>query len=183
MGVARDRSATDGLSLSLAGLQAGMAAVLLMLAWLGITAAWRQSSFWTAENLWASTFYGPSAIHRGFSTSTLSGLALYLLVYSILGGLFALAVRSRLSRARMVLVSVALAVGWYYLSFHVIWHTVSPLVALLHAERPTLFGHVIYGTAVAQFPRYLPAGGPPLAEVAAVAAIAESASAPNPPET
>lgn len=182
MGVARDQRATDLFSLSLAGLQAGMAAALLMLAWLGITAAWRQSSFWTAENLWASTFYGPSAIHRGFSTSTLSGLALYLLVYSLLGGLFAVALRGTLSRSRMVLVSIALAVGWYYLSFHVIWHTVSPLVALLHSEQPTLFGHVIYGTAVAQFPSYLSPGGPPQPEVPAVAAVAESAPGPHPPE-
>src|SRR5690348_12537790 len=157
MGVARDQRATDTLSVSLAGLQAGMAAVLFMLAWLGITAAWRQSSFWTAENLWASTFYGPSAIHSGFSTSTLSGLALYLLVYSTLGGLFAAVVRAALPRLRLLLVSMAVAAAWYYFSFHFIWHTVNPLVWLLHAEQPTLLGHMIYGAVLARFPSYLPA--------------------------
>jgi hypothetical protein len=168
MEVAREQHTTDTLSVYLAGLQAGMAAALFMLAWLGLAAVWRQSSFWTAENLWASTFYGASAIHRGFSTSTLSGTALYLLVYSTLGGLFAAVVRARLPRLTLLLAGVAVAAGWYYLSFHVIWHTVNPLVSLLHAERPTLLGHVIYGAALAGFPRYLPiAASAPLPEAAA----------------
>ena|SRR5690348_11095798 len=183
MGVARDQRATDTLSVSLAGLQAGMAAALFMLAWLGITAAWRQSSFWTAENLWASTFYGASAIRSGFSTSTLSGLALYLLVYSTLGGLFAAVVRGHFPRLRLVLLSVAVAAGWYYLSFHVIWHTVNPLVSLLHAEQPTLLGHVIYGAALAGFPSYLPVATTAAPEeTTALAAVAESEAAPNTPE-
>lgn len=157
MGIARQPRASDPLSLFLAGLQAGMAAVLFMLAWLGLSAEWRQSSFWTPENLWASTFYGSEAIHRGFSTSTLSGLALYLLVYSVFGCVFAAALRGALRPARLAFVGIIAAVGWYYLSFHLIWHAVSPLVWLLHAERPTLVGHVLYGVVIAQFPRYLPA--------------------------
>ncbi len=182
MSLARDQRASDTLSVSLAGLQAGMAAALFMLAWLGITATWRQSSFWTAENLWASTFYGASAIRSGFSTSTLSGLALYLLVYSTLGGLFAAAVRGHIPRLQLLLVSVAVAAGWYYLSFHVIWHTVNPLVSLLHAERPTLLGHVIYGATLAGFPRYLPATAVAPVETAALAAVAEAEPAPHTPE-
>ncbi len=170
MEVARERAA-DTLSLSLAGMQAGMAAVLCMLGWLGVSAAWRQSSFWTAENLWASIFYGSGAIHRGFSTSTLSGLALYLLVYSTLGGLFAAIVGGKFQRLRLILIGLLVAVCWYYLSFHVIWRTVSPLVTLLHAERPTLLGHLIYGAAVAQFPRYLP--WIPMATVVETAAVGD----------
>jgi hypothetical protein len=171
----RDQRATDMLSVSLAGLQAGMAATLWMLGWLGVSSAWRQSSFWTAENLWASTFHGAAAIHRGFSSSTLSGIALYLLVYSTLGGFFAFATRARLPRLRLILIGVLVAVGWYYLSFHVIWRAVSPLVTLLHAEKATLLGHVIYGAALAQFPRFLPlVSAPPLLAALAVPAVAES---------
>lgn len=174
MDPARERAA-DTLSMSLAGLQAGMAAVLYMLAWLGLSAAWHQSSFWTAENLWASTFYGGAAIHRGFSVSTLSGLALYLLVYSTLGGLFALAVRGKVPRLRLVLISLLVAVCWYYLSFHWIWRAFSPLVTLLHAEQPTLLGHVIYGAAISQFPRYLPlVAGQPVGDAVPVAAVPEA---------
>jgi hypothetical protein len=173
MGIARQPRARDTISLSLAGLQAGMAAALFMLAWLGLSAEWRQSSFWTPENLWASTFYGGDAIHRGFSTSTLSGLALYLLVYSIFGCLFAAILRGLMRPFRRALIGMIVGVGWYYLSFHLIWHAVSPLVWLLHAERPTLLGHVIYGAAVSQFPRYLP--------VAAPVAVLEAAAVPTSP--
>ena len=145
------------LSASLAGLQAGMLAVLWMLAWMGSSAVWQRRSFWTAENLLASTFYGSAALQPGFSGHTMSGLALYLLVYSILGCLLAAVFRLTLPPARLVLVSIAIAVGWYFLSFHVIWKMASPLIPLLHSERPTLLGHVIYGAVLARFPRYLPA--------------------------
>lgn len=155
MDVARDDRAQN-VSTLLAGLQAGMVAALWMLAWMGVSAAWQRNSFWTAENLLASTFYGSKAIHSGFAFSTLSGLALYLIVYSLLGCAVAMAVQRRLPRLRVLLVSVAAAVIWYYLSFDLIWKVLSPLVPLLHAERATLLGHVIYGVVLARFPRYLP---------------------------
>ena len=79
-----------------AGLQAGMLGGCWMLVWLGISSEWRRRSFWTAENLMASVFYGDAAIHSGFSLRTLSGMALYLLLYSTLGAFFAFAVRDRL---------------------------------------------------------------------------------------
>src|SRR5947209_366470 len=88
------------LQASMAGLQAGMVGVLWMLAWLGVSDAWQRRSFWTAENLFASAFYGESAIRRGFAFSTLSGLALYLILYSLLGAAFAAAVRTQLPPGR-----------------------------------------------------------------------------------
>lgn len=147
----------------LAGLQAGMLGVCGMLAWMGVSAAWQGRSFWTAANLMASVFYGDAAIRRGFAASTISGLALYLLLYSLLGAGFAMAIRGRLTRLRTLLVSVLFALCWYYLSFHLIWKAVSPLVPLLHVEQPTVFGHVIYGALLARFPVYLRgAGGTPV---------------------
>ena len=155
MEVARVERAPHAFSASLAGLQAGMIAALWMLAWMGVSAVWQRTSFWTAENLLASTFYGGAAIHTGFSHHTVSGLALYLVVYSLLGCLVAVAMRNRLRWLPLVLVSSALAIGWYYLSFHLIWKAISPLVTLLHAEQSTALGHVIFGVLVARFPRYL----------------------------
>ena len=32
---------------------------------------------------------------------------------------------------------------------------IGPLIPLLHAERPTIIGHIIYGAVLARFPRYL----------------------------
>jgi hypothetical protein len=163
------------LALLLAGLQAGMIAALAMLAWLGLSAVWERRSFWTSENLLATTFYGGTAVRNGFSTSTLSGLALYLLIYSIFGCLFAIAAGGRLSAPKLLLAGIAAALAWYYVSFHFLWSTLSPLMPLLHAVRPTVIGHIIFGAAIARFPQYLPRQTP----VPIEPSTAEGAAAPT----
>src|ERR1017187_9120285 len=107
----------DGLSLFLAGLQAGMIGIGWMLAWLGLSAMGQGRTFWTAENLMASVFHGDAAIRRGFAFSTLSGLALYLLIYSLLGAGFALSVRNRFTSLGTALLGVLFSVGWFFLWF------------------------------------------------------------------
>src|ERR1051326_458936 len=114
METATEKQRAGTLSAVLAGLQAGMLGACWMLAWLGISAKWQLRSFWTAENLMASVFYGDRAIRSGFAERTLSGLALYLLLYSSLGALFAVLVTDRLPRFRLVVVSVLFAMCWYY---------------------------------------------------------------------
>ena len=126
-----------------------------MLAWLGVSNSWLRRSFWTSENLIASAFYGDAAIRRGFAGSTVSGTALFVLVYSLLGGLFAMVFRGQERQVRILLLSLAFSMGWYYLSFHVLYRSILPLVYLLHAERPMVLGHLVYGTFLSRFPGYL----------------------------
>ena len=73
-----------------------------MLAWLGVSNSWLRRSFWTSENLVASAFYGDAAIRRGFAGSTVSGTALFVLVYSLLGGLFAVVFRGQDRQVRIL---------------------------------------------------------------------------------
>ena len=157
----------------LAGLQAGMIGSCWMLAWLGVSAAAQRRSFWTAANLMASVFPGDAAIRRGFGSSTVSGIALYLLIYSLLGAAFACTIRNRFTSLGTVLLGVFFSMGWYYLWFRALGQTVMPLVWLLHAERSTAFGHVIFGALVARFPVYLPA-----ATAAATSEVEPEADAP-----
>jgi hypothetical protein len=144
------------LAIFLAGLQAGMIGICWMLAWLGLSAMGQRGSFWTAENLMASVFHGDAAIRRGFGSSTLSGIALYLLIYSLLGAGFAAGVRNRFTGLGTVLLGVLFSLGWYCLWFRALGQSVMPLVWLLHAESSTVFGHVIFGALLARFPVYLP---------------------------
>jgi hypothetical protein len=155
MVAATERRSANSLSAFLAGLQAGMSGVWWMLAWMGASAVWQRRSFWTPENLMASVFYGNAAIRRGFAASTVSGLALYVLLYSLLGAGFAMAVGDRLPRPRLALASIAFALCWYYVAFHLVAQAVSPLIVLLDAERTTVLGHAIYGALLARFPMYL----------------------------
>ena len=66
------------------------------------------------------------------------------------------AVRDRVARIRVLLVSVAFALIWYYLSYRILWRAMAPLIALLHVERATVLGHLVYGTLLARYPVYLP---------------------------
>jgi hypothetical protein len=155
------RSAS-ALSAGLAGLQAGMLGALGMLAWLGIVSLWDRRGFWHDENLFATFFYGDDAVRAGFGIKTLPGLALYLIVYSALGFIFALAMRDHFPPRRLLLAGLIFALGWFYLSFHLLWKSAMPLVYLLYADRPMIVGHLIYGACLARFPVYLPGkkGGP-----------------------
>jgi len=165
MAAAMERRSANSLSAFLAGLQAGMVGVWWMLAWMGASAVWQRRSFWTPENLMASVFYGNAAIRSGFAASTVSGLALYVLLYSLLGAGFAMAVGRRLPRVRLSLASMAFALCWYYAAFHLAAKAVAPLIALLDTEQTTILGHAIYGALLARFPVYLPhAAEPPVAE-------------------
>jgi hypothetical protein len=135
----------------LAGLERGVAGVFWMLLWLGVTAAWQQRSFWTAENLMASAFYGARAIHSGFASQTLSGLALYFMLYGLLGAAFAALFRDDFPRLRTTLFAMVFALAWYYVSFRLLWKSMMPLVALLHVERTTAVGHLIYGAILGSY--------------------------------
>jgi hypothetical protein len=160
MDLAKENRGSTTFSATLAGLEAGMLGVCWMLAWLGISAKWQLRSFWTAENLMASIFYGDDAIRSGFAGKTVSGLAAYLLLYSLLGAGFAAIVADRLPRMRVVLLSMVFSLGWYFLSFRLLGRTIMPLVALLHSSQPTAFGHILYGAILGRYPRYLPGAQP-----------------------
>jgi hypothetical protein len=170
---ATGRRRSSVLFLFLAGLQAGLVASLSLLAWTGAAAVLERRSFWTAENLMASVFYGGPAIRRGFGMSTISGLALYVALYSLLGAGFAIAARDRMPRLRLTLTGILFGIGWYYLSFHAIWKAAAPLVTLLHVETTALWGHLLYGALLGRYPVYVAR----MAEAAA-----EPVKAPEPAE-
>ena len=142
-----------------------MIAICWMLVWLGLSAKGLRRSFWTAENLMATVFHGDAAIRRGFGFSTLSGLALYLLIYSLLGALFAMGARNRFTGFGTLLLGMLYSMGWYFLWFRTLGQSLMPLVWLLHAANSTVFGHLIFGASIARFPAYLPNPQPPASEV------------------
>lgn len=163
-----------GMDAALAGFQAGMVAVLAMLAWLGFASAWYRRSFWTAANLMASNFYGEAALGRHSFFSTLSGLALYVILYSLLGALFAFLLNGRATRGRLVLLGMLAALAWYYLWWGWLWKSVNWIIALYTHDQPMMLGHLLYGALLARFPRYLPR--------ARTSAPVEAAPLPAPPE-
>jgi hypothetical protein len=142
--------------LALAGIEAGTVGALILLGYLALDSAWNRHSIWTVPNLLASTFYGESAYRQGFRASTSAGLALLLLLYGVLGLLFALVVRDHGTRMRVVLAGLIYGTGWFFLSFDILWKHVNPLVQMYSPDRAMLVGHVLYGGVLGRgFPAYL----------------------------
>lgn len=139
----------------LAGLEAGMAAVLAMLAWLAFASVWYRHSAWISINLMASVLYGDAALRPGLGRSSMTGFALYLLLYSMLGALFALVVEGRAPRFRRALLGVIWGLAWYYLLFGLVWKHAAPLMLLYTHDSPMLVGHILYGALLGRYPRYI----------------------------
>jgi len=139
----------------LAGLEGGTVGILWMLAWLGVSSVWQQRSFWAAENLMATAFDRSSNLSPAFSWATCAGLALYVLMYSALGAGFSSLLSDRVPARRVMLLAVIFAVVWYYFSFGWSFKLALPLVSLLHVERATLIGHLLYGTMLGRYPVYV----------------------------
>lgn len=155
----------------LGGLEAGMVGVLWMLVWLGVSSLWQQRSFWTPENLMSTAFDRNSTLAPLFTWSTCVGLAIYLLMYSILGALFSWITRDRLPRGRVMLWAVVYSLAWYYFAYRWMFRFTLPLVALLHVEHATVLGHLLFGTLLGRYPLYVQQmmrTGPVVEEVAPV---------------
>jgi hypothetical protein len=139
----------------LAGLQSGTYAALVMLAWLAAASIYYRRTVWAIPNLFATTFHGASALRRDFGSTTVSGLALHLLIYALLGALFGLLVQDRATRLRTTLLGMIWGVLWYYAWFNVLWTAINPLIPLYVPDRPMLVGHLIYGGLLGRTPAYL----------------------------
>src|ERR1700737_3859992 len=88
---------------AIAGVESGVLGGTLMLVWLGLLSFLQGRSVWSISNLLASTFYGEAALRRGFRWTTLSGVALHLMMTAIAGLVFGLAVGGIASRSRVML--------------------------------------------------------------------------------
>src|SRR5438270_13691900 len=115
---------------AVAGVESGILGGALMLVWLGLLSFLQGRSVWSIPNLLASTFYGELALRRGFRWTTLSGVALHLIVCAMAGLVFGLAVSGIAHRGRVMLLGLAAGVGWYFLSLGVFWKYVNPMVPL-----------------------------------------------------
>jgi hypothetical protein len=155
MDTAAESRAPGAFSALLAGLQAGMLGGLAMLTFLGIGSVWYGRTFWTPENLLASSHYGDAAIRNSFSDCTAFGIGVYLFSYPLIGAAFAAAVQERLTPLRLTLAGAVFGVAWYFLTFHWFWGLWTPLVGLLHPVRYTVLGHVLYGVVLARYPLYM----------------------------
>lgn len=150
----------------LAGVEAGVVAGAVMLAYLMVDAVLRGAGAWSVINLFASNFYGGSALGRGFRGATVAGLAWHFSLSGLLGLAISPALWPFLRRpVRCALVGALLAVIWYFGVVRPLWPQWNPLADRYHPFPGLLFGHLLFGVAMGIYPRFLadladtPAGG------------------------
>jgi hypothetical protein len=142
---------------AIAGVESGVLGGLFMLAWLALGSLFQGRSIWSASNLMASTFYGDTALRRGFRWTTLSGVALHVIMTATAGLLFGLAVSGMASRSRVRLLGLAAGMVWYFVTLGIFWRHVNPTVALNSRGGAMFVAHLGLGLFLGSFPRYLSA--------------------------
>jgi hypothetical protein len=147
--------AKSKINLVMAGIEAGILGGLFIMAWLALLSVMQGRSIWSISNLLASTFYGEAALRRGFRWTSLSGVALQLIVSATAGLLFGLAVSGIADRGRVMLLGLAAGVAWYFLSVGIFWKYVNPIVPLYARGSGMFLAHLGMGVFLGSFPRYL----------------------------
>jgi hypothetical protein len=140
---------------AVAGLESGVLGGVFMLAWLALGSALEGRSVWRVSNLMASTFYGDAALRRGFRWTTLSGVALHVIMTATLGLLFGLAVSEVASRSRVRLLGLGTGMAWYFVTLGVFWRHVNPVVELDSRGAGMFLAHLGLGLFLASFPWFL----------------------------
>lgn len=140
--------------LALAGSEAGMAGAILLIAWLAVASLFYRHTIWWVPNLFSSTFFGNDSLLEHFSRYTWTGLAFMMAQYTALGAVFAVVFRQDADRFRAMVLGLVTGIGWYYLMFHGVWKSFSPLMLVYSPDRPLLAGHVLYGLWLGRAPLY-----------------------------
>jgi hypothetical protein len=140
---------------AMAGVEAGVLGGTFMLVWMGLVSSLQGRSVWSVPNLLASTFYGEAALRRGFRWTTLSGLALHLIMAAVAGLVFGLAVGAVANRGRVMVLGLAAGMVWYFLGPDVFWKHVNPIVTPYFSGGGMLLAHLGLGYFLGSFPRYL----------------------------
>jgi len=140
---------------ALAGFTAGMLGAIVLLAVVGLASLWTRHSFWYPAGVIASTFYGDDAISIGLHWSTLSGVAVLLILYSLFGAVFGAVMQGAgWGLRRLMMLGIVSGAAWYYLWFGLLWKRLNPLVPLYTHDAPMFWGHLVYGALLARFGLY-----------------------------
>jgi len=138
---------------ALAGLQAGVAGALVMLACLMIGSLFVRRSIWVVPNLLATTFYGSEAYRNQLLRTSWSGAALIVVVYGILGVAWGCFWRDRPARWRAFF-GALFGLAVYFVFYGFAWKHINPLVTLYAPDRQLELAHILFGLVLARSSAY-----------------------------
>lgn len=155
---------------ALAGLEAGILGVIWMFVCFFIAALWGGSGLWSIPNLFSTIFYGDYVYQDAFFHTTWAGLALIVVIYTVLGIVWGLVWGER-RRSLLAFSGALTGLLVYFLFFDFIWVHLGPAIVLYAPTRQLQVAHILWGAVLAKSPAF----------AARISAATMPAPAPGPP--
>lgn len=178
---------------AVAGLDAGVFGGLLVVAWF-CWAGWLRGDFWWSKlNVAGAFFFGERAFQGGFGWMTLSGAALLLLIYALLGALLAWLTPPPPHWYRSVLFGLVGALVFQLAADRWLWKQFHPFAATYFPRPITLAANLIFGLSMVRLGRrnlavlrafggWKPPAPPPAPDLVPAIPGEEVSSGPPPPQ-
>ena len=157
-GVTSDGVTSDGVTRlsprhALAGVQASVLGVAAMLGCTALGSIVDGRSLWLVPNLFSSVFYGADGFQNQFLWTGLSGIALLVLVYGVIGIVWG-CVWKDIRKPGLAFFGGVFGLGAWFLLSALLWKRVSPMIALYAPDRQLELGHILWGMALSKSPAY-----------------------------
>lgn len=146
------RGLSEGVCRTLAGVDTGVTGAMIFIAWL-LFHSWLVHEFWWAKlNVMAAAFYRQDAFTSGPGVVTLTGAAVLLLIYALLGVVFSIYAR-RSGVIANLFAAIGLVLVWQAFSDAFVWKRISVFALSFLPPSATLPGHLLFAISLARFPR------------------------------
>lgn len=136
----------------LAGLEAGIAAAIVMAVYVFAANLLFERYAWDTPRLFAAVFFDATGFRWSPGMALLIGYSLLFLVSGIQGLLFGLIVRPRVGRVWSANLGVLFSLGWYLVVLRVIVAALDPGALFRFSQATLLVGYFIFGAVFASYP-------------------------------
>ena len=152
----RKRFTVPRIWLLLAGLQTGVLAGAFALLYWMFASSVSGDGPWAVSNLMGSVFFPGRALSSRFSTASLSGAALHIIMSGVVGVICSLLLLKYVARPiRSLWMGLLLGMAWYLVAFRWLWPSLNNAV-VLYQPFPTMFvGYLLYGLSLGLYPIFV----------------------------
>lgn len=146
------RGVSERICRILAGLDTGFAGAIVFIVWL-LFHSWLSREYWWSKlNIVAGVFYQNAVFNSGPGMITLTGTAVLLLMYAILGAVFGLYARRKGLIANLF-AAIGFVLLWQAFADAFVWKRLNIFALSFLPPSATLPGNLLFGIALIRFPR------------------------------